>query len=69
MHSVTARPSDLLLGRCRRAASKLAPDLVRKEFCADSVWVTTGQAGHVKFWCFKPHERQPLSVIKGKYGR
>ena len=37
-----------------------APPLVCKAYCAEMVWVITGEASHVKFWCWKPNEQDPL---------
>jgi hypothetical protein len=44
-----------------------APALVCKAYCAEAVWVTTGEASHVKFWCWKPNEPEPL-VSKPRVG-
>ena len=37
-----------------------APKLVNKAYCAKTVWVTCGESSHVKFWCWKPNEAEPL---------
>ena len=37
-----------------------APPLVCKAYFAEMVWVTTGEASHVKFWCWKANEQDPL---------
>jgi len=44
-----------------------APSMVAKAYCADSVWITTGEASHVKFWCWKPAEAEPLAIVKAKF--
>ena len=45
-----------------------APEMVRSAYCADQVWITTGESSHVKFWSFKSKEGEPLSCIKGTFG-
>ena len=45
-----------------------APEMVRAAYCADQVWITTGDSSHVKFWTFKASEAEPLQNTKGTWG-
>jgi len=54
-------------------STSCAPPLVCKAYCAEMVWVTTGEASHVKFWCWRPNEQDPLVnttlVVGGRWCR
>ena len=46
-----------------------APALVARAYTAAAVWVTVGCGGHVKFWCWRPDQPEPLACVKGKFDK